>query len=209
MPTGPIRPGDATRAKKEDLFHEKATSLPAGLAGALALTGCTGAANNPDITAAPTPTQEAAATPEPAEAASYTPGTYTATAQGRNGMMTVEVTFDEAGITEIQIPEHSETQIISDPAFERVPANIIEYQSLQMDTVTGATISQFAIISAVADAIAQAGGRRLRVEEPRGRGHCCGPGGGVFRRRYRCGRRRRGPRGRGGGCGCRRFRHPH
>lgn len=73
-------------------------------------------------------------------------------------MMTVEVTFDEAGITEIQIPEHSETQIISDPAFERVPANIIEYQSLQMDTVTGATISQFAIISAVADAIAQAGG---------------------------------------------------
>ena len=65
------------------------------------------------------------------------------------------VTFDEAGITEIQIPEHSETQIISDPAFERVPANIIEYQSLQMATVTGATISQFAIISAVADAIAQ------------------------------------------------------
>ncbi|MBR7063790.1 MAG: flavocytochrome c [Treponema sp.] len=89
---------------------------------------------------------------------SYKEGVYTATTAGRNGKLTVEVTFDKKGITNIAIPEHSETAIISTPAIEQVPANIVENQSLQMDTVTGASITQMAITNAVADTIKQAGG---------------------------------------------------
>ncbi|MDR1619304.1 MAG: FAD-dependent oxidoreductase [Clostridiales bacterium] len=110
-------------------------------------------------TPAPAP-QETAPAPQatPVPAAGLTPGTYQGTATGRNGMVVVDVTFDENGITAISVAEHEESSIISDPAFERVPANIMEYQSLQMDTVTGATITQYAIISAVADCVAEAGG---------------------------------------------------
>lgn len=90
--------------------------------------------------------------------ASYKAGTYAASAQGRNGKLTVEVTFNKDGITNITIPEHSETVVIATPALEQVPANIIENQSLQMDAITGATFTQMAIQNAVADAIAAAGG---------------------------------------------------
>jgi fumarate reductase flavoprotein subunit len=85
------------------------------------------------------------------------PGTYTGTAAGRNGPLVVEVTIDRSEIKNVRIVSHEETNIISAPALERVPANIVQYQSLKMDTVTGCTISQGAIIAAVSDALKQAG----------------------------------------------------
>jgi fumarate reductase flavoprotein subunit len=92
------------------------------------------------------------------ESSSLTDGKYTAAAQGRNGKITVDVTVVSDRITAVEVVEHSETAIISEPAFERVPKNIVEYQSLQMDAISGATFTRNAIISATADAIKQAGG---------------------------------------------------
>lgn len=92
------------------------------------------------------------------ESSSLTDGKYTAAAQGRNGKITVDVTIESDRITAVDVVEHSETAIISEPAFERVPKNIVEYQSLHMDAITGATFTRNAIISATADAIKQAGG---------------------------------------------------
>ena len=100
----------------------------------------------------------AAATAASEEVGIYTPGTYTGTAAGKNGDVKVEVTFSANAIDSVKVVEHSETAGISDGAIENIPAAIVENQSLAVDTVSGATITSDAILKAVADAVAQAGG---------------------------------------------------
>ena len=93
-----------------------------------------------------------------AMALAYTEGTYTATAQGNNGPVTVSVTFSADAITDVTVVEHSETAGQSDRPIAEIPAAIVENQSLAVDTVSGATNSSNAILTAVADCVAQAGG---------------------------------------------------
>lgn len=93
-----------------------------------------------------------------AMALAYTEGTYTATAQGNNGPVTVSVTFSADAITDVTVVEHSETAGLSDRPIAEIPAAIVENQSLAVDTVSGATNSSNAILTAVADCMAQAGG---------------------------------------------------
>lgn len=100
----------------------------------------------------------AAATAASEEAGIYTPGTYTGTAAGKNGDVKVEVTFSANAIDSVKVVEHSETAGISDGAIENIPTAIVENQSLAVDTVSGATVTSDAILQAVADAVAQAGG---------------------------------------------------
>ena len=89
---------------------------------------------------------------------SYTAGTYTASADGRNGPVTVSVTFDAASITAVEVTAHSETAGIGTPALEQIPAAIVAKQSLNVDAVTSATLTSNAILAAVEDCAAQAGG---------------------------------------------------
>ena len=88
----------------------------------------------------------------------YSEGTYTGTGEGKNGTITVEVTFSSDAITEIVVTDHSETAGISDAAITDVPAQIVENQSLAIDVHTGATYTGEGILEAVADAVEQAGG---------------------------------------------------
>ena len=88
----------------------------------------------------------------------YTAGTYTATAKGNNGDVTVEVTFDSDAIKSIKIKEHGETPGISDAPIAKIPESIIANQSLKIDAIIGATNTSNAILNAVADAVNQAGG---------------------------------------------------
>ena len=76
-----------------------------------------------------------------AMALAYTEGTYTATAQGNNGPVTVSVTFSADAITDVTVVEHSETAGLSDRPIAEIPAAIVENQSLAVDTVSGATNS--------------------------------------------------------------------
>lgn len=85
-------------------------------------------------------------------------GTYTGTGAGKNGDVQVSVTFAGGGIASVEVGEHSETEGICEPAIERIPAMIVEHQSIAVDVVTGASVTSQAIIDAVADAIQQAGG---------------------------------------------------
>lgn len=84
-------------------------------------------------------------------------GTYTASATGHNGDITVEVTVDEYEIKEVKILEHSESPGISDPAIERIPSAIVDGQTLAVDSISGATITSDGIIAAVINALQQAG----------------------------------------------------
>ena len=89
--------------------------------------------------------------------AAFTAGTYTASAQGNNGPVTVEVVFSDSAIVSVTVTEHGETAGLSDPAISGIPAAIVDQQSLSVDTVAGATFPSKGILAAVADCVAQAG----------------------------------------------------
>lgn len=82
---------------------------------------------------------------------------YTAQANGNNGPVTVEVEVSDAEILSVKVTEHAETAGLSDTPIERIPAKIVEGQTLAVDTVSGATNTSNAILKAAEDALAQAG----------------------------------------------------
>ena len=84
-------------------------------------------------------------------------GTYTSEAQGRNGPVKVEVTFDNGKIASVKLLSHKESTGIADPALQRIPAAIIAEQSVAVDVVGGATLTSKAISDAVANCIKSAG----------------------------------------------------
>ena len=117
------------------------------------------AACGPTESAAPTP---AAASPTPVQTAAapglYTPGAYTATAKGHNGDLTLSVTFSENAIDAVDVGEHQETPGIGDSAIDSIPGKIVSGQTLSVEAVSGATYTSKAILAAVEDCVAQAGG---------------------------------------------------
>lgn len=105
---------------------------------------------------APLPAEAAEASAQQDEP-TFTPGTYEATSQGRNGSVTVSVTFSEHAIESVEVLDNMETADISYIALNVLPQVIVEAQSPDVDSVAGATLSSFAVKNAVADAIRQAG----------------------------------------------------
>lgn len=85
-------------------------------------------------------------------------GTYTAEADGRNDKIQIEVTFDDTSIVSVNVLAHKETPGISDAPLARIPAQIVEKQSLAVDAVASATLTSNAILAAVEDCVLQAGG---------------------------------------------------
>lgn len=88
----------------------------------------------------------------------YTAGTYEGKGAGRNGDIVVSVTFSSSAIESIEVVSHTETPGIGDAPIARIPAEIVKYQSLAVDAITGATLTSNAIVDAVADAVVKAGG---------------------------------------------------
>lgn len=93
-----------------------------------------------------------------AMASTYTPGDYTAVSAGFGGTMTVTVTVDEEHITSVTIDENSETAGIGSNAVEQLPSAIVQANGIEVDSVSGATISSQAIKDAVGKALEQATG---------------------------------------------------
>ncbi len=97
--------------------------------------------------------------PVPAKnaALSFTPGTYTGSGKGYGGQVQARVTFSETGITDIRVGQQRETAHVGDVAFQTLPARIIAANGLNVDAVSGATMSSFGLKEAVLDAADQAG----------------------------------------------------
>ncbi|MFZ7120510.1 MAG: FAD-dependent oxidoreductase [Eubacteriaceae bacterium] len=100
--------------------------------------------------------------------ASFATGTYTGTAMGKLGPITVEVTFDEDQIQNVEVVSQNETEALAEIPIERIPSSVVEYQSLAVDTISGATLSSLGIINAIKDCVTQAGEdpQNLMVEIP-------------------------------------------
>ena len=91
-----------------------------------------------------------------AEAPTYADGTYTGTAMGHNGNITVSVTVADSVISAIDVTDQQETPAYWDAAQEIIPQIIAANQTEGVDSVSGATISCDAIKKAVANALADA-----------------------------------------------------
>ena len=86
-------------------------------------------------------------------------GTYEGSAEGYHGELDVLVSLDQEGkILNIEVDEnHGETEGIGTLPIEQFPEQIISSQSLDIDAITGATITGDALIEAIADALVSAG----------------------------------------------------
>lgn len=87
----------------------------------------------------------------------YKPGTYEVTAVGHNGDLPMSVTLSDDRIEKIDIDTSSETEGIADVAFERIPQQIIDGQTLNIDVVSGASITSNGIVDGIAKAVKEAG----------------------------------------------------
>ncbi len=83
--------------------------------------------------------------------------TLTASAEGRNGEIAVEVVADADEIYSVTVTAHQETEGIGSVAVAEIPAAIVKAQSLEVDSISGATVSSEAIKEAVALALASGG----------------------------------------------------
>ena len=83
--------------------------------------------------------------------------TYSATGSGYHGEMTVNVTIENGTITDVALGDNHETNVVIDRAFPVIRERILEANTADVDSVTAATFSSYAIKTAVADAMKQAG----------------------------------------------------
>ncbi|MCY3036244.1 FMN-binding protein [Aerococcus urinae] len=83
-------------------------------------------------------------------------GSYEASAKGQMNDITLEVIVNNNKIENIKIIKADETPGIGDIALERIPKVIIQEQSVEIDTVSGATVTSNAVISAVTEALTEA-----------------------------------------------------
>ena len=90
----------------------------------------------------------------------YTPGTYSATAEGM-GTVTVTATFDENSITEILLDVSGETPTIGQAAKDELISQVMAAQSAEIDGVSSATITSTAVKTALKNCIAQAKGEAV------------------------------------------------
>lgn len=160
---------------------KKRTALLLAAVLCMNLSACSGGKDAPTTaaetkeatTAAPEASSEQEEPTKDSGKASMKAGTYTASAPGMNGDVTVEVTVTEDALESVTVTKEQETVGIGAPLCDKngkvllaggeapttlIPARIVENQSLNVDTVSGATITSRAVISAVKDCMTQAGG---------------------------------------------------
>lgn len=87
----------------------------------------------------------------------FVPGTYNGTGVGHGGNISVEVTLSEDEIKDIIVTESNETSGFGNVAAEHIISDILENQSLNVDSVSGCTLSANGIKTAVENALESAG----------------------------------------------------
>ena len=90
-------------------------------------------------------------------ASALQPGTYTAEVNGHNAPLTVKVTVDANRITSIDTSKNLETIGVGKVALDKVGRKILKYQSINVDSVTGASFSSAALKEGVKQCLIKAG----------------------------------------------------
>ncbi|MCR5008955.1 MAG: flavocytochrome c [Oribacterium sp.] len=148
---------------KKRNFGKSATAvILASAMTASALSGC-GGSKPAETTAAATEAAATAATEaatEAAKAEAGADGTYEGTAVGMGGEsnpVKVAITLKDGKIADVKIEGAGETDGIGTKAIEAFPEEMIERNTVQVDAISGATITSKAIVEAATAALAEAG----------------------------------------------------
>lgn len=99
------------------------------------------------------------------EQSPWTDGSYRGVADSFGGPLEVEVTVAGNRLTAVEILVHADTPGISDRALEQIPQAIVSANAVQVEAISGATISSEAIMRAVQKALTD--GERIE-EAPAG-----------------------------------------
>ena len=76
---------------------------------------------------------------------------------GRDGAVKVAVTFDNGKITDIKVLEQNENPLLGKKVFTTLKDNIVATNSVDVDVISGATVTSRGLLGAVADAAKKAG----------------------------------------------------
>ena len=131
----------------------------AGIA-ALGLLGACGAPDSPSSAPGSNPGPGPSSSPSPGTSpagGTYIPGTYSAQAQGM-GTIVVTMTFSADAITNVELDLSKETDTIGQAAAQTLIDQLMNKQTVEIDGVSGATITTDAVKKAAAECIAQAKG---------------------------------------------------
>ncbi|NLJ58622.1 MAG: FAD-dependent oxidoreductase, partial [Tissierellia bacterium] len=88
----------------------------------------------------------------------FEPGTYTVEVMGHNGRFNMDVIFDEDSIVDIIVGENNESGFMGTMAINDMVSKILERQSLEVDALSGATVTGSVVRGGVAQAVTEAGG---------------------------------------------------
>lgn len=86
-----------------------------------------------------------------------TPGIYEVTTQGCYGPYTIAVEVSKDAIVSVDILETHESQYMGQRAQDTIAANVVEHQSVNVDSISGATITTVTMKNAIREALTQAG----------------------------------------------------
>lgn len=93
-------------------------------------------------------------------------GTFEGKGYGNNGWLTVEVNIKDNKITDIKTPGQRETKYLGDTAIREIGKDVLQYQTLNVDNIAGATVTSTALKTAIAQAIEKAGGDIAAFQKP-------------------------------------------
>lgn len=93
-------------------------------------------------------------------------GTFEGKVYGNNGWLTVEVNIKDNKITDIKTPGQRETKYLGDTAIREIGKDVLQYQTLNVDNIAGATVTSTALKTAIAQAIEKAGGDIAAFQKP-------------------------------------------
>lgn len=91
------------------------------------------------------------------EDVTFEEGSFNVTAPGHNGDLPMVVTLSKDRIENIEIDTSGESEGIADVVFTRIPKQIIEGQTLNVDVLSGASVTSNGVIDGVAKAVKMAG----------------------------------------------------
>ena len=88
----------------------------------------------------------------------YHDGVYRGTGNGKGGELVVQVTIENGDIDSVELISSHETEMISDAAIQKILNAVNQEKSVNVDTVSGASMTSNALLDAIKMALREAGG---------------------------------------------------
>lgn len=139
-------------------FLASAAAGTAGIAAAGVLAGCSNRSTGGDSAEAAAGEGGTEKDDVPAIPEEFTDGIYLTKAVSMHGPINVKTVITDGKIAEVAVLNNRESYVIGEAAVKTMPQRIVESQFVDVDCVTGATLTSMAIQNAVREAISNAGG---------------------------------------------------